>query len=47
MGTDSGLAGDGLNADSMVLASLPDTLLPKLVSGELRVTDAASVRATY
>ena len=38
---------DGLNAESMVLASLRDTLLPKLVSGELPVTDADHLRARH
>jgi len=33
--------------DTRTLASLRDTLLPKLISGELRVKDAERVAATY
>ena len=36
-----------VNAESVVLVSLRDILLPKLISGELRVTDADHAGATH
>ena len=33
----------GLQRESLNLAALRDTLLPKLISGELRVDDAESI----
>ena len=36
-----------VNTESMVLASLRDTLLPQLISGELGVTDASRAEATH
>ena len=36
-----------VNTGSMVLASLRDTLLPKLISAELPVTDTSRAEATH
>ena len=36
-----------VNTESVVLASLRGTRLPKLISGELRVTDASRAQATH